>query len=77
MDRNSVGLRSSGLMLWDRCSEKLPYLGFKGSMAENDIWMRRVGNHYDYIVRYVDDLGITSKDPEEILNKLTTDHKLK
>ena len=58
--RALYGLRSSGLMWWDRCSEILSSLGFKGSRAENDIWMRRVGNHYEYIVRYVDDLGIAA-----------------
>ena len=47
--RALYGLRSSGLMWWDRCSEILSSLGFKGSRAENDIWMRRVGNHYEYI----------------------------
>ena len=52
-------------------------MGFKGSRAENDIWMRRIGNHYKYIVRYVDNLGIVAKDPEEIINKLTTVDKLK
>ena len=71
------GLRSSGLRWWDRCSEILVSLGFQATLAEDDIWIKRVGNHYEYIVRYVDDLGIVSKDPEGIIKKLTEGHGLK
>ena len=71
------GLRSSGLRWWDRCFEILVSLGFQANLAEDDIWIKRVGNHYEYIVRYVDDLGIVSKDPEGIIKKLTEDHGLK
>ena len=71
------GLRSSGLMWWDRCSEILSKMGFSSSKAENDIWVKRVEDHYDYIVRYVDDLGIASKEPEYLIKELESTHKLK
>lgn len=32
--------------------------------------MRPCGDHYEYIVVYIDDLGITSKDPKAIVDKL-------
>jgi hypothetical protein len=32
--------------------------------------MRRVGDHYEYILVYVDDLGIASKDPAAITTEL-------
>ena len=64
------GLRSSGLRWWDRCSEILVSLGFQATLAEDDIWIKRVGIHYGYIVRYVDDLGIVSKDSEGIIKTI-------
>jgi hypothetical protein len=45
-------------------------MGFKQSKADRDIWMRRVGDHYEYVVVYVDDLGIASKDPAAITTEL-------
>ena len=33
-------------------------MGFKPTKAENDTWIKQVGDGYDYIVRYIDDLGI-------------------
>jgi hypothetical protein len=38
-------------------------MGFFPSKAENDICMRKKDDYYKYIVRYVDDLAITSKVP--------------
>ena len=45
--------------------------------AENDIWVKRVDNGYEYIVRYVDDLGIASKNLEKIIGELESIYKLK
>ena len=39
--------------------------------------MRDKGEHYEYIVRYVDDLAIASKSPQDIVDELQTKHKLK
>ena len=48
-------------------------MGFVPSKGENDIWMRRNGEVYEYIACYVDDLCIVAKDPKEttdlLLNK--------
>jgi hypothetical protein len=38
-------------------------MGFIQSKADHDIWMKDAGDHWDYIVAYVDDLLIASKDP--------------
>ncbi len=54
------GLRSSGLQWWERFSAILAGLGFVPSKAEDDIWMRDKGDHYEYIARYVDNLTIVS-----------------
>lgn len=54
------GLQMSGKRWWERFSEILSEMGFKASKAELDIWMRKAGDHYEYIAQYVDDLAIAS-----------------
>ena len=71
------GLRSSGARWWERFSEVLLEMGFFPSRAENDIWMRDRGDHYEYIARYVDDLAIASKNPEGITGELQSKYKFK
>ena len=52
-------------------------MGFTPSKAEDDIWMRDKGSHYEYIARYVDDLAIISKNPQDIINNFTEKYNLK
>jgi len=65
------GLKSSGLRWHERLSDALREMGFIPSKAERDIWMRDCGDHYEYIVMYVDDLLIASKDPSSIIKTLS------
>jgi len=65
------GLKSSGLRWWERFSKVLIEMGFVPSKAEDDLWMRDKGDHYEYIARYVDDLAIVSKNPASIVKDLT------
>ena len=39
--------------------------------------MQRVGDYYEYIATYVDDLAICSKDPQAIIDKLKKEYKYK
>ena len=71
------GLKSSGLRWHERFADSLREMGFVPSRAENDIWMRRAGDVYEYIATYVDDLAICSKDPQAIIDELTKVHKYK
>ena len=71
------GLRSSGLRWHERLDQVLREAGFFPSKAENDIWMRDKGDHYEYIAVYVDDLLICSKDPQAIVTMLTEDNGFK
>jgi Reverse transcriptase (RNA-dependent DNA polymerase) len=64
------GLKSSGARWWEVLADVLLQMGFKPSKADRDIWMRRVGDHYKYIVVYVYNLGIASKDPAAITTEL-------
>ena len=50
---------------------------FTLSKADKDIWMRKRGNHYEYIAVYVDDVIIASEVPEEIIKDLKVTHGLK
>lgn len=71
------GLRSSGLRWHERFADTLRGLKFFPSKVEEDIWMRRNGDVYEYIATYVDDICIVAKDPKEITRQLQEDHKFK
>jgi Reverse transcriptase (RNA-dependent DNA polymerase) len=64
------GLKSSGARWWEVLADVLRQMGFTPSKADNDIWMRRVGDLYEYVVVYVDDIGIASSDPSTIIKEL-------
>lgn len=71
------GLKSSGLRWHERFADVLRDMGFFPSKAEQDIWMRDKGDHYEYIAVYVDDLLIASKTPKVITDILMEVHKFK
>ena len=64
------GLKSSGKCWHDRLHDVLRDMGFFPSKAEEDIWMRDMGDHYEYLAVYVDDLLIASKKPQDIIDAL-------
>ena len=66
------GLKSSGKCWHDKLHDVLIDMGFFPSKAEEDIWMRDCGDHYEYIAVYVDDLLIASKEPQGIIDALTS-----
>jgi hypothetical protein len=45
-------------------------MGLRPSKAEEDIWMLDMGDHYEYLVSYVDDLAIASRNPQAIIDAL-------
>jgi hypothetical protein len=67
------GLKSSGKRWHDRLYNVLRDLGFTPSMAEEDIWMKDMGDHYKYITAYLDNLLIASKNPKSIIDALESD----
>ena len=75
IDRALYGLKSSGLRWWERLADVLREMGFFPSRAETDIWMRRVGDHYEYICVYVDDIIVCSLRPRDITDALETKYK--
>ena len=77
IDRALYGLRSSGLRWHQRFADTLRDMNFEISKADNDVWIRRNGDVYEYIAVYVDDLCIAAKDPKEITNALCEKYKYK
>ena len=77
ISRALYGLKSSGLRWHERLADVLRSMGFFPSRAENDIWMRDKGDHYEYVAVYVDDLAIASKAPKSITDCLMQEHKFK
>jgi hypothetical protein len=71
------GLKSSGLRWHERFADVLRSMGFFPSKAEPDIWMRDMGDHYEYIGVYVDDLIIASRKPQALIDAFMNDHKFK
>ena len=45
-------------------------MGFKPSKADSGIWMWEKDGYYEYVAVYVDDLLITSRDPQVIIDWL-------
>src|SRR5688572_14856877 len=61
------GLKSSSAWFHEHLSATL---GYKPSKADYDLWMKHVGDHYEYIARYVDDVIVFSKDPMSVIEEL-------
>jgi Reverse transcriptase (RNA-dependent DNA polymerase) len=70
VDRSLYGLRSSAARFHEHLSVKLRKMGFRPSKADPDLWYRKVGDHYEYIARFVDDVIAFSKDPMSIMKEL-------
>jgi len=71
------GLHSSGLRWSERLADVLREMGFFTSHCKKDIWIRDMGDHYEYIAVYVDDLMIVGKDPDSIIKVLIEKYQFK
>jgi hypothetical protein len=75
--RALYGLKTSGARWHERFADTLRQEGFVPSKADADVWMRRVGNRYEYIGVYVDDLAMAMEDPAAFCETLKTKHNYK
>ena len=71
------GLRSSSSCFAQAVSATLSSMGFKVCKSDRCLWMRDKGDHYEYIVTYVDDILAWSKDPMSIMKQLEEIYILK
>ena len=52
-------------------------MGYTPSYADPDFWMKDMGDHYEYIATYVDDVLAFGRDPIATINELKQDYILK
>ena len=71
------GLKSSATRFHEHLSVMLRKLGFQPSQADADLWYKDMGDHYEYLARYVDDILVWSKDPMKIMSELQKVYTLK
>ena len=75
--KSLYGLKTSGVRWHERLSDVLLEMGFMPTKTNDDIWMRDMGDHYEYIARYVDDFVIVSTHPEAIAGILQNKYGFK
>ena len=61
------GLRTSAARFHETLADSLRKFGFKPSKCDADMWVRDMGDHYECLASYVDDILVWSKDPMNIL----------
>ena len=67
------GLKASRKCWHDKLHDVLRGADFFPSKADEDIWMRDCGDHCECIAACEDDLMIASKDPQAIIDYLTSE----
>ena len=70
IDKALYGLHSSGLRFHEQLSKVLRTSEFRWSKVDPDLWMRDVGDVWEYIVIYVDDIIVAMKDPQGFFDAL-------
>ena len=75
-DKGLHGLRSSGARFHEHLSGILRKMDFKPSKADPDLWFKDCKGHYEYIARYVDDILVFSKEPQELIKCLQVTYPL-
>ncbi len=53
IDKALYGLKSSSARFHEHRSQTLKKMGYSPSKADADLWYKQVGDHYEYIARYV------------------------
>jgi Reverse transcriptase (RNA-dependent DNA polymerase) len=80
--RALYGLRSSGARWCDHMASTLRSLGFKGCLADPDIWMKPADKpdgtpYYEYVLIYVDNILAILHEPDAIMESLSKHYTLK
>jgi len=52
-------------------------MGYMPSKADPDLWFKEVGDHYEYVARFVDDVISFSKDPMAVMKDLEKHYSMK
>ena len=75
MRRALYGTKSAGRDFRNHLRDCMEHLGFPPCRADPDLWMRvaimnGTVEYYEYVLLYVDDCLVISKDPESMLKRL-------
>ena len=73
---NWYGLKSAAATYHSVASAVLRKMGFTPTKVDANLWMRRKGDHYEYIAIYVDDLLAWGRNPIEIIQEVQKSFKL-
>ena len=71
------GLRTSGARFHERLADALREDGWQPSYCDPDLWIKDVGESYDYLCVWVDDLFVISDRPDDFFKTLTDKYKFK
>ena len=75
--RSVYGLVTSGAIFHEVLSDSLRRMGWTPSYADPNVWIHDMGDHYEYIATWMDNLIIFSKDPDKIIKELEKKYTLK
>ena len=70
--KSLYGLTTSAARWYEELSKTLRAMGFFPTKADSDLWMKDCGTHYEYICTWVDDIIVSSLDPEALLLEFKT-----
>jgi hypothetical protein len=71
------GHKSAAATFHEHLSAKLRTMGFKPTLTDQDLWIRRKHGKYEYLASYVDDVIAISPDPMAIIGDLKKTYILK
>ena len=71
------GLRSSAARFHEHLAAKRRKMGYHASKADQDLWMKDMGDHYFYIACYIDDVLAWDRDPMRVMKELQEQYVLK
>ena len=77
LHKSLYGLRSSSARFHEHLSAKLRTMGYLPSKADPDFWIKKVGDRYEYIARFVDDVLAFGHNPLATIEELRKDYLLK
>jgi len=77
INKGLCSLQSSMAHFHEHLSNKLRQMGYSPSQTGPNFWMKKVGDHYDYIAAHVDDMLVFAKEPMKVIKELKCIYVLK
>jgi hypothetical protein len=77
IDKSLYLLRISAARFHEHLNQSLLILSFKNTKHDPDLWMVEKASHYEYLVTYMDEILIWSKDLMAVIKSLEKTYMLK